>query len=139
MLPCIADYALRTVVCLAKRGGRPTSARDLAVSTGIPRSFQPKVLQALRRARIVRSSRGLNGGCVLIREPESLSLQEVIHAVDPNIGVERAWEGADPLPILQRRLRDGVGLMESLFASITIAELLTEENAESERARGDES
>jgi len=135
MLPCIADYALRTVLCLAKRGGQPTSARDLAVSTGIPRSFQPKVLQLLRRARVVRSSRGLNGGCVLIRSPESLSLLEVIRAVDPHVGVERPWVGADPLPSLQRRLRDGIGLMEALFASITIGELLKEESA-AETARG---
>lgn len=137
MLPCIADYALRTVLCLAKREGRSISARELAVRTGVPGSFQPKVLQALRRARIVRANRGLGGGFVLVRPPETLSVQDVIRAVDPQVGNERTWNGTDPLPILQRRLRDGVGLMESLFTTITIAELCAEELAESEKSRGD--
>jgi Rrf2 family protein len=137
MVPLIAEYALRTVICLAKRAGRPTSARDLAVATGVPASYQVKVLQSLRRARLVSAVRGLRGGFVLVGAPESLSVQEVIRAVDPRGGLERRWRGTDPLPLLRTRLRDGVGRMEALFASITIADLCEGEVAAPGPSGGD--
>jgi len=128
MVPLVAEYALRTVVSLAKRAGRPTSARDLAITTGVPPSYQVKVLQLLGRAGIVSSLRGLRGGFALTEAPESLSVQAVIRAVDLRPGQDRHHPGTDPLPMLRKHLRDGVGRMEALFASVTIAELCDEES-----------
>jgi Rrf2 family nitric oxide-sensitive transcriptional repressor len=125
-----AEYALRIVLCLAKGPGLPVASRGLAAVTGVPASYQAKLLQALRRAGIVEAHRGFGGGFVLARPAETLSVQDVIDAVDPRRVDPGAPPGADPLWVLRRRLRDGIGLMESLFASISIAELSREERGE---------
>lgn len=129
MISRAAEYALRTVVCLAEAGGRPQTARALSEATGIPESYQMKVLQALRRAGLVRSRRGQGGGFVVARPAREISIQEVIAAVES--GGPEHWPdvSTDPLRALRRRLRDGVGLMRTLFESITVAELCGEDTA----------
>jgi Rrf2 family protein len=127
MISRAAEYALRTVVCLAEAGGRPQTARTLSEATGIPESYQMKVLQALRRAGLVRSRRGQGGGFVVARPAREISIQEVIAAVES--GGPEQWPDVttDPLRTLRQRLRDGLGLMRTLFESITVAELCGEQ------------
>lgn len=135
MISRAAEYALRTMVCLAASADRPETARALAKATGIPESFQMKVLQVLRRAGFVHSRRGLGGGFVMARHARSISVQAVIDAVDGSGPVESpGMNGSHPLRDLQRRLRDGAGLMQMLFESITVAELCGEEAVPSKYA-----
>lgn len=72
--------------------------------------------------------RGLGGGFSLDREPEEISILEVINAVDPiqrievcPLGLE---EHASNLCPLHKRLDDAVGLIEEAFAQTKISELL---------------
>lgn len=129
MITRAAEYALRTVVCLAEGGGRPETSRALSEATGIPESYQMKVLQALRRAGLVRARRGQGGGFVVARPAREITIQEVIAAVES--GSPEPWGDVttDPLRNLRRRLRDGVGMMRILFESITVAELCGEDPA----------
>lgn len=123
MISRAAEYALRTMVHLARGGGRPLTARTLSAVTGGPESYQMKVLQALRRAGLVRSRRGLGGGFVVARPVREIRVQEVIAAVES--GRPRSWPEItpDPLGPLRQQLRDGVGMIRTHFESITVAEL----------------
>jgi Rrf2 family protein len=127
MISRAAEYALRTVVCLAEGGGRPETARTLSEATGIPESYQMKVLQALRRAGLVRSRRGQGGGFVVARPAREISIQEVIAAVESGGPGQWPEVTTDPLRKLRQRLRDGLGMMRILFESITVAELCGED------------
>jgi Rrf2 family protein len=79
------DYALRAVVELAAVGGtadRPITAERLATAQEIPPKFLESILLQLRRAGIVHSQRGPEGGYWLARPAEDISLADVIRVID---------------------------------------------------------
>ncbi|HUX50328.1 MAG TPA: Rrf2 family transcriptional regulator [Spirochaetia bacterium] len=72
------DYAVRCVQYLAQHAGNVTMIGEIAEQMQIPRTFLAKIVQKLGRAGIVVSRRGVNGGFTLGREPEAISLYDVI-------------------------------------------------------------
>jgi Rrf2 family iron-sulfur cluster assembly transcriptional regulator len=83
------DYASRALLSLALNAGEagPTSVRDIAVRTGLPQPYLEQILLALKGAGLVRSKRGVGGGYVLAREPASITLGDIVGAVDGPITV----------------------------------------------------
>jgi len=85
-----ADYALRAAIELAAAsgGGRHVTADQLAKTQGIPGKFLEAILTQLRRAGLVRSQRGPDGGFWLARPAAEISLADIIRAIDgPLLGV----------------------------------------------------
>ena len=77
------DYALRAMAQLAAEDpGRPVRAERLATAQEIPLKFLLGILNDLKRAYLVRSQRGAEGGYALIRPPEEITLADVIRAID---------------------------------------------------------
>jgi len=77
------DYASRALLSLALHPSiGPTSVRDLAERTGLPQPYLEQILLALKGAGLVRSKRGVGGGYVLAREPEAITLGQIVSAVD---------------------------------------------------------
>ena len=77
------DYAVRAMLALAQPGrDRPTSVREIAALMDIPVAFLPQVMAALGRAGLVVSWTGRTGGYVLARRRDTISLLEVIEAVE---------------------------------------------------------
>ncbi|HEY9558435.1 MAG TPA: Rrf2 family transcriptional regulator [Acidimicrobiales bacterium] len=83
------DYASRALLSLALHGAEsgPTSVRDIAERTGLPQPYLEQILLALKGAGIVRSKRGVGGGYILAREPNLITLGEIVSAVDGPIAV----------------------------------------------------
>jgi Rrf2 family protein len=78
-----ADYAVRATVELASHDeSRPVKGDDLAAAQDIPLNFLENILRELRNARIVRSQRGTQGGYWLARAAESITIADVIRAVE---------------------------------------------------------
>jgi Rrf2 family protein len=78
-----SDYALRALIELATReGGEPVSAEELGKLQEIPHGFLQAILADLRRAGVVMSQRGQSGGWRMAREPDDVSVADVIRAVD---------------------------------------------------------
>lgn len=79
-----AEYALRAMSFLA---GLPPKAsansERISRQMKIPRPYLSKVLRDLVVAGLVSSQRGPNGGFVLTRDPASVSILDVINAVEP--------------------------------------------------------
>jgi Rrf2 family protein len=82
-----ADYAIRAVVDLAGHhdAGVRRKARDIAEEMGIPGSYLPQILAALVRAGVVASVAGPAGGYALARAPETVSLLDVVRAVEGDV------------------------------------------------------
>jgi Rrf2 family protein len=78
-----SDYALRA---MAELGAHPEEhalkAEDIAVSQDIPLRFLLGILNELRRARLVTSQRGIQGGYALARPASEIYLADVIRAID---------------------------------------------------------
>jgi Rrf2 family protein len=82
------DYAMRALVELAAADdrGRPVTAERLADAQGIPQKFLQNILLELRRAGIVESHRGPEGGHALARPADKITVADVIRAVDGPLG-----------------------------------------------------
>lgn len=76
-------YALRAVFELAKRfGGGPVRIHDIADAQAIPLRFLEVILSQLRQAGFVESRRGSDGGYLLQRKPDTLSVGDIIRFIE---------------------------------------------------------
>ena len=77
------DYAVRAMLELTRGAGNGRlSARRISEAMGIPVRFLPQVLADLQHAGLVEAAPGRSGGYRLARDPASVSLLEVIEAVE---------------------------------------------------------
>lgn len=78
------EYALRALVCLASltSSSAMLSIQEIAQRERIPRKFLEQVLLALNKAGLVQSLRGKAGGYTLRGSPASITLGDVVRAVD---------------------------------------------------------
>ncbi|MBE9521061.1 MAG: Rrf2 family transcriptional regulator [Proteobacteria bacterium] len=76
------EYAVRCVLCLAKKGqGELVSRQDVAACGDIPSHFLAKIAQQLSRATIIEIQQGAKGGYRLLVPPEKLTLLDVIETI----------------------------------------------------------
>lgn len=78
------EYACRAMLELARleQTGQPVSAQYIAERAEIPEKYLVHILLQLKRAGLVRSIRGPQGGYVLARPAEQISLYEVLSSID---------------------------------------------------------
>ena len=76
------DYAVRALLSLAAREPELVKIDTVVTEQGMPRKFVEAILGELRRAGIVRSQRGADGGYALARPASDIKLGSVIRAVD---------------------------------------------------------
>jgi len=60
----------------------PIQAKSIARRQGIPARFLEQVLHAMKKAGLVTSLRGAQGGYVLSKKPSEVSLAEILEALD---------------------------------------------------------
>lgn len=77
-----SDYAVRACVVLAAAGDQPVKGEAIAVDQRISAKFLEAILGALRRAGLVASRRGADGGYWLARPATEITVADVIRAVD---------------------------------------------------------
>lgn len=90
-------YALKALMTLAEAAAHDDSAltiEEIARRSGTPKRFLEHILIDLRNVGLIRSRRGRAGGYVLIKEPHSISIGELLRQMDGPIA---------PLPCLSRR------------------------------------
>ncbi len=76
------DYAVRALLSLAAREPDLVKVDEIVTEQGLPRKFVEAILGELRRAALVRSRRGADGGYGLARPASEITLGAVIRAVD---------------------------------------------------------
>lgn len=78
-----SDYGAHAVIELARRYGQgPVQCAEIAASQKIPEAYLDQLLSGLRRMGIVRSVRGPHGGHALARDPRTLTLGDVVTALE---------------------------------------------------------
>jgi len=135
MLSMKAKYGLRAMVALAREhGSGPVLIADLATSEAIPRKFLELILLDLKRKGILESKKGRGGGYNLSRSPSSISLGEIIRALDGPIALlpcvsqtayKRCEECVDELTcgirLVMKEVRDSTA---AIFDGTTLEDLL---------------
>jgi len=130
MISQTAEYALRAMAHLASNPDDPQTAQQIAAVTLVPLHYLSKVLQALSRAGLIHSQRGLHGGFKLLKEPENLSVYDIVNAVDPLQRIQECplglkAHGSNLCP-LHKRLDEAMCQVEKSFRDSNLAELLAE-------------
>ncbi len=78
-----SDYALRALIEIAARGGEQAiTADELGRAQEIPHGFLQSILGDLRKAGILLAQRGQSGGWRFAKSPDTISIADVIRAVD---------------------------------------------------------
>jgi Rrf2 family protein len=122
-------YACRIMVLLAGRpSAGPVSKHEIAEAEGISSDYVQQIMQRLRAAGLVRSHRGKVGGFTLGRDPETISVLDVLMAVEGRVEPAPCWlpedcprqEGCPTRPVWMKAAE----LLEGLFAGTTIAALV---------------
>ena len=132
-----AEYGLIVSIQLAKQAGKgPVAARELSEQERLPHDYVEQILLRLRRAGLVESVRGARGGYLLAREPQAISVKDVIEASEHvtfevncdhhQVDAERCDPGTAcsirPVwRLLERRINE-------VLAGISLADLLHQES-----------
>ena len=126
-----ADYAVRAVIELAAvaPAGTTLSAREIAAAQEIPQNFLENILAELRRAGIVHTHRGPGGGSSLARPAESITVGEILLAIDGPLAAVRdlppdalVYGGsAGRLPGVWRQVET---CLHDLLDGVTVADLV---------------
>jgi len=79
-------YAVMALADIAKFNAiGPVSLRDISLRQGISILYLEQIFLKLKKNNIVYSTRGINGGYTLNRDPENLKLADIFNAVDEKI------------------------------------------------------
>jgi FeS assembly SUF system regulator len=123
----LADYGLLIADCLAAAPDQLTT-EAIVQQTGVPDATVRKLLRQLVDGGIVSSRRGLKGGYRLSREPDRISVAELIAAIEGPIGLTECTHEDD-----QCNLSPGCGmranwhviteLINRQLATITLADM----------------
>ena len=81
------DYGIVLLTRMAGLPKRQFNATELAGETGLPQPTVSKILKILGRAGVLDSHRGVKGGYTLAREPEAITVTEVIGALEGPIAI----------------------------------------------------
>src|SRR5437016_12133858 len=77
------EYALQAIIDLAsQRPGEPVRIADIAGRQQIPQKFLELILAGLKQAGFVESRRGAEGGYLLARAADSLTVGEVLRSIE---------------------------------------------------------
>ena len=78
-----AEYGLICALHLARRVDEgPVTGREIAAQERLPGDYVEQIMLKLRRAAIVKSTRGAHGGYTLARRPDEISVHDVISAAE---------------------------------------------------------
>lgn len=90
----LADYGIVIMTNMARQPERQHNASAIAAQSHIPLPMASKILKALARAGLLASHRGAKGGYGLARPAETISVADVITALDGPIAVTACIENS---------------------------------------------
>ena len=117
---------------LATRPDQTGTISQMSEATGVGAPYLRKVLDKLRAAGVISTQRGSGGGVMLDVDPNSLTLLDVVNAVDPVTRIERCPLGLPDhvrLCALHSELDAALIQLQNVLASRTIGELLAAEQS----------
>ena len=126
------QYGVRAMYDLAQLyGGAPQSVKCIAERQGIPEAYLEQLIAPLRKAGLVLSIRGAQGGYTLADDPEKITVGMIIRALEGEICMTDCLEYEDscdkacscPTRLVVRRVRDGVN---AIVDGITLRDMIEE-------------
>ncbi|MCK5742476.1 MAG: Rrf2 family transcriptional regulator [Chlorobi bacterium] len=125
------EYGILAVRYIASQEGRKVSAKEMSEKMNVSFEFLSKGLQKLMREEIILSHQGKHGGYLLAKSADSISIADIIEALDGRTAIVDCFGGSDaktcdrtnvcsikkPLMIIQKKI-------ETIFDSTSIEEII---------------
>lgn len=128
MLSSTSEYALRIMVILAQqKADRFLKGEEISKGTKVPAAYLAKILQSLNREGLVRAQKGIGGGYALSRSAETISLFDIINAVDPFTRINKCPLGIDrhkALCPLHHKIDSAYANFQKIFENCSLSQLL---------------
>ncbi|MCP3966939.1 MAG: Rrf2 family transcriptional regulator [Lentisphaerae bacterium] len=89
-------YGLRILICLSKTYGTgiPQKGKDIARDQGLTEPYFEQIIIKLKASTLVKTIRGCNGGYLLNRSPETISLLEIVEIFEGPIELVKCRKGS---------------------------------------------
>ena len=125
----LTDYATVVLTVLAARPGAVLSAPELAESSGLEQPTVAKLLKPLAAAGLVQGFRGASGGYRLAKPAESVSLIEIVEAMEGPLAITECSHDQSQCGIAQQcGVRSNWRLINDVLAEalrgVTLAQML---------------
>jgi Rrf2 family protein len=135
-----AEYALRALIYASRfPEGTTFQIKELADKNRIPKKFLELILLELKNGGIMRSKRGVGGGYLLARRPETIRSSEIIRVIEGPVTTEERRKGAGKTgeegssPAVSRLVRETSEALGKVLDRWTLADLSREEQEAEER------
>ncbi|MCH4279523.1 Rrf2 family transcriptional regulator [Mediterraneibacter sp. NSJ-151] len=90
-LTSTTDYAIR-IVCYLAAQRQMISTSELSQELSVPSSYIPKITKKLKQAGIIKACEGIKGGYQIAKQPENISLKDVISCTESTMAISRCLE-----------------------------------------------
>lgn len=125
------QYGIKAMIELSTKE-RSTSLQSLTNTQHISLSYLEQIFAALRKNGLVKSVRGPGGGYLLAKNPEQITIAEIVNAIDTG---EAKSESAKTLEDQARVMWSNLNnRLEDYLSGITLAELMEKEQRKSSAA-----
>jgi len=128
----LTDYAVTVLAQLADDAPAARSVPDLAADTGVAEPTVAKVLKPLARAGLVESKRGLGGGYRLAMEPQAITVNDILVAMEGPIAIVSCIDAAteacalEPMCTVRGNWDQVNSAVRHALASVTLADMRAE-------------
>ena len=96
MITRATDYAIRVLIYMSKKPyGELSTKKEVSEKCNIPISFLAKIVQTLSKNRIINIKKGSQGGYILTKKPEEITLLEVIEMMEGEIFLNQCIKNQD--------------------------------------------
>ena len=125
-------YGIHAMYDLAlNASGGPQSIKAIAEREGIPEAYLEQLIAVLKRKGLVNSTRGAQGGYMLARQPEEITVGDVLRALEGGLSLVDCIDEEDacgkscacPSRIVWMKLRDG---LNAIVDGITLRDMIVD-------------
>lgn len=127
------DYALRMLAELVRESSGVVSVRSAADQNNVPYSFARSIQRDLVQAGVIESIRGSRGGMRLVADPSTVTLLDVVEAVQGPLAISGCAAAGPDGGECPRAIACGYNpiwrgaqeLLDSYLSSVTLAEAVS--------------
>lgn len=124
-------YGVKAMVDLAVNyGGSPVSIKTISKRQNISEYYLEQLFSPLRKAKLIKSIRGAQGGYILNKEPKDIKVSDIMYVLEGPIEIADCIEGAVcnnidccATRILWKKIKDSI---DSVMESITLQDIVND-------------
>lgn len=133
-------YGIFGIIYLAEQpAGKITPLSEISEQQQVPEKFLAKIFQSLSKSGLIRSHRGVKGGFSLGRDPEEISVKEIVENIQGPYYIAKCLQGEDicdrEVCALKILLEKAQHALMDVFIHHTVADLLKWQKEAMENSR----